>query len=62
MVIDFCSKDKCVFMRASLDETPLMYMYSIFSLIFTLLSLFDKFEVNVLKELNRVLSQLHLNA
>jgi len=52
MIIESCLKDEHVFMRASPSETSFMYMY------FTLLSnlhltlTFDKFEVNVLWELN----------
>lgn len=49
----------CIFF---LCETHFMYMYSSFFSILHLIVPFDKFKVNVLRELNISLTQLHLNA
>lgn len=62
MFVESCYESECVFMHFFSCETHFMYMYSSFFSILHLIVPFDKFKVNVLRELNISLTQLHLNA
>lgn len=62
MIVESCSKGKCVIIHASLGETYFMYMYSTLFSILHFVVPFDKFEVDVLKELNVAPTQLYLNS
>lgn len=61
MFVECCRESEHVFMRAFPCETHFMYMHLSFFSILHLVIPFDKFEVDVLRELNVTPSQLHLN-
>ena len=52
MFVKSCRESERVFMRTFLCETHFMYMYSSFFSTLYLIVPFDKFEVDVLRELN----------
>lgn len=62
MLIESCQESERVFMHAFSCETHFMYMYLCFFSTLHLTVPFEKFKVDVLKELNIALNQLHLNA
>lgn len=62
MYVESCWENEYVFMRDFLCETHFTYMYSSFPSTLHLTVAFDKFEVDVLRELNVAPTQLHPNA